>query len=952
MATQSLSNSGSSGESEKALRRSEEPFRLLVDGVKDYAIFMLDIDGRITTWNQGAKRIKGYEAAEIVGRHFSAFYREEDRQEGRPEKALLIAAAQGSYEAQDLRVRKDGSTFWADIVITALRDDEGHLRGYAKVTRDITARKEAEERERVLVQERAAREQVTAILESISDAFYAVDYEWRFTYINRKAEEIWGRSREELLGKNVWEVFPDAVGSESSRQINRAMRGRVTTEFEAVSPDLGVRIAGQAYPSRAGLSVYFRDVTERKLAEEEIRRSEERYRRFVEQSTEGIWRFELEEPVSTGASEAEQIDHFYRHAYLAECNDVVARMYGYARAEQIVGVRMEDFLPRAIPENVAYLQAFVRSGYQLTDAESEEVDRAGRPRRFLNNLTGIVEDGSLVRAWGMQRDVTEQRQAEEEQRFLVEVSDVLSSSLDYRATLASVARLAVPFMADWCAVDILLEGGSLERLAVEHPDPQKVALAYKLQTRYPSSPDAPRGVHQVLRTGEPDMMSEISEEVIARDARDAEHREILKKLGLRSYIVVPLVARGRTLAAISLVTAESGRRYGDADLRLAQELARRAALAVDNARLYQEAQKEIARREWAQEELRNSKDQLEAILRGVADGITAQDPTGQLVYANDAAARIVGYPTVQEFVEASVEDVMARFQLLDEAGHPMPFERLPGRRALLGEEAEEVLRFHILATDEERWAIVKAMPIFGAEGEIRMAVNIFRDITESKRIEASLTRVRVAERRRLARDLHDSVLQDLSYTAASLGMLLLQAENTKLEVPLQSTIDSVRRSAEVLRYAVNDLRSEDEGQKAFTERVESLVARHRAMARGAHEISLEVEEGVPSAPFGEIGTQIFRILQEALTNARRHSGAKTISVNVRMEDVTLVAQVADDGRGFGADAASGVGQSSMRERAQVIGADLNIDSKPGRGTRVSLRIPLPQVASERQGKRS
>ncbi len=205
--------------------------------------------------------------------------------------------------------------------------------------------------------------------------------------------------------------------------------------------------------------MYFQDVTERKRAEEEIRRSEERYRSFVEQSTEGIWRFELEEPISTDAPEAEQVDHFYRHAYLAECNDVMARMYGFTRAEEIVGARLGAFLPRSVPENVEYLRAFVRSGHRLTNAESEEVDREGNLKRFLNNLTGIVENGLLVRAWGTQTDVTERRRAEEAQRFLAEASDMLSSSLDYRETLASVARLVVPTLADWCAVDVLDEDG-------------------------------------------------------------------------------------------------------------------------------------------------------------------------------------------------------------------------------------------------------------------------------------------------------------------------------------------------------------------------------------------------------------------------------------------------------------------------------------------------------------
>ncbi len=167
---------GSSRRTREILQESEERFRLLVEGVKDYAIFMLDPYGYITTWNEGARRIKGYEEGEIVGEHFSVFYTPEDIERGHPQEELRLAVADGQYEEEGIRVRKDGSTFFASVLITALWDEEGELRGFAKVTRDVTARKAAEERERLLAEERAALERTTDILESISDAFYAVDH--------------------------------------------------------------------------------------------------------------------------------------------------------------------------------------------------------------------------------------------------------------------------------------------------------------------------------------------------------------------------------------------------------------------------------------------------------------------------------------------------------------------------------------------------------------------------------------------------------------------------------------------------------------------------------------------------------------------------------------------------------------------------------------------------------
>jgi PAS domain S-box-containing protein len=446
----------------------------------------------------------------------------------------------------------------------------------------------------------------------------------------------------------------------------------------------------------------------------------------------------------------------------------------------------------------------------------------------------------------------------------------------------------------------------------------------------------------VLRSGRPEIYPEVTDAMLEATARDAEHLELLREIGFRSVIIVPMTARGRTLGAVTLVSAESGRRFGETEVEIAGELARRAATAVDNAGLYEEARREIAERERAQEELRASRDQLEVVLRGMADGVIAQDGTGRLVYANDVAARIVGYPSARAMVEAPTDERLEALEVTDESGRPFAPERLPGRRALSGEEdAEEVLRFRVPTTGEERWAIAKAAPVFDEGGRVRMAVSIFRDITERRQAEEAMRGVREAERARMARDLHDGVLQDLSYTAAAMGVMMLKAEGTDLEGQLQAAIEAVRRAARGLRDAVNDLRLEGEADRPFPELVRSIVEEGRLMDPGC-DIHLEVGDGFPAEPLGEAGVELSRVLREALTNARRHSGAKSVTVALGTEGDDLVAEVSDDGRGLGPEAVPGVGQGSMRERAAAAGGELRIESEPGRGTTVLLRVPLPR----------
>jgi signal transduction histidine kinase/CheY-like chemotaxis protein len=209
--------------------------------------------------------------------------------------------------------------------------------------------------------------------------------------------------------------------------------------------------------------------------------------------------------------------------------------------------------------------------------------------------TAIDDSGAPIRGSGgtlegvvlVFRDVSSKKRATSYAELLAAASAALSESLDYRATLARVAALAVPRLADWCAVDVLPEGGGAhERLAVAHVDPAKVELARALHDKYRPDPSARRGVPNVLRSGESELFAEISDALLEESAIDAEHLAFMRELQLRSAMIVPLVARGRTLGAVTFVWAQAGRRYDEADLSFAETLAQRCAIAIDNARLY------------------------------------------------------------------------------------------------------------------------------------------------------------------------------------------------------------------------------------------------------------------------------------------------------------------------------------------------------------------------------
>jgi PAS domain S-box-containing protein len=316
--------------------------------------------------------------------------------------------------------------------------------------------------------------------------------------------------------------------------------------------------------------------------------------------------------------------------------------------------------------------------------------------------------------------------------LMADAGEVLGSALDYEVTLIGLARLCAHRLSDWCFVFVAREDGTIRQVAAAHVDPERQRAAWELLFRYPLDPSRPEGPAKVIRTGQADLQPRVTDDLLGVLAADEENMRLLRRLGIVSAMVVPLAARERTLGAIAFASAESGRVYGEEDLRLAEELGTRAAMAVDNARLY-------GRLRDAEGELRTSRDQLQAILDGVADAVTAQSPDGRLVYANDAAARQLGLASSEELMRLAPASFMHRYELYDEDGAEFPVDRLPGRLALAGEDPEPtLLRYHVTDTGEDLWALVKATAIRDATGTPILAINVIEDVTEQRRREQEL----------------------------------------------------------------------------------------------------------------------------------------------------------------------------------------------------------------------
>src|SRR5215204_5013234 len=280
----------------KLLRRNEEHFRSLVEGMRNYAIFTLDPKGRVASWNAGAERLEGYKSEEIVGEHFSVFFTEEDVKSGRPEEYLEAAAGEGRSEEEHWFVRKDGSRFWAGTVLTALRDDEGELRGFSQVTPDITEKKEAER----LREE--AENRLRTLVEHVPAITYTreIDGDYVLAYVSPQIKRVLGYSPGEVLADpdlwtnmlhphdRRWVLAEDRRTGETGDPFALEYRmfakgGRVVwlrDEATLVRDEEGNPLHWQGF---------MLDITKRKKAEEKLRESEELYRNVVEQAAENIF---------------------------------------------------------------------------------------------------------------------------------------------------------------------------------------------------------------------------------------------------------------------------------------------------------------------------------------------------------------------------------------------------------------------------------------------------------------------------------------------------------------------------------------------------------------------------------------------------------------------------------------------------------------------------------------
>ncbi|MBI5304967.1 MAG: PAS domain S-box protein [Chloroflexi bacterium] len=421
------------------------------------------------------------------------------------------------------------------------------------------------------------RDLLLTTLLGIHDAVIATDARGDVTFMNPAAETLTGWTLGETLGNPLVVNISDAETFQPiENPVTRVLRERRAHNSDA--PSVFIPKSGRALPvdyactpirdqddQVSGAVLILRDATERLRNEQSIFR----LAAIVNASEDAVFSQTLDGIVQTWNPGAE-------------------RLLGYA-ASEMIGKSISLTFPSERLDEFPALIHRLRQGEPIEQQDTVRVRKDGEPIHVSLSVSHIKDAaGRIIGVSTIARDITERQRAEQVQRFLAEASELLVSSLDPHLTLARVAQLAAPSIADWCAIHLVTGDGALDLAACSHGDPTKLDKVRDLLRRYPPKPEAHSGVPNVIRTGKPEFLYQVNNDQLASLVQNIEHLKLLVEVGMGAYIIVPLLARERAIGTLSLCNA--ARRYVPSDLAVAEDLARRIALAVENARLYHAAQ--------------------------------------------------------------------------------------------------------------------------------------------------------------------------------------------------------------------------------------------------------------------------------------------------------------------------------------------------------------------------
>ncbi|MFQ5571020.1 MAG: PAS domain S-box protein [Rhodothermales bacterium] len=675
-----------------------------------------------------------------------------------------------------------------------------------------------------------------------------------------------------------------------------------------------------------------RDITERRQAQEALRESEERYRAFVSQSSEGIWRFELDDPIPVDLPEEEQIKRFYRDAYLAECNDVFAQMYGYESVENIIGTGVNVLNQLSDSQRLEYLSAFIRGGHRIVDLVSYEPDKDGRPRYFSNSFVGVVENGKLLRMWGMQRDITERKQAEQALRRseerLQRYNRVLSGLTHRMADTGGQLTPTLRRITEAAGQALNVERTSIWLFDETRTQINCVDLFWNSTNQHTSG-------ESIKTTGYPSYFETLaaSRIIAAHDApRDPRTSELadtyLAPHRITSMLDAIIRVGDETVGVVRHEQIGPPRIWTPEEQVFAGSVADFASLAVESSR-----------RRKAQASLRESEEQFRRAITLAPFPIIIHAEDGQVMRINQAWSELTGYtpediPTIEAWTEKAYGP---RKEKARESLYAL-------YRLGAGEIAESEALIRTARGEQRTWDFSSSTLGRLPDGR-RLVITMARDITEQKQMQEEILEISNREQRRIGQDLHDELGQLLT----GIGFRLAELEGDLQRAHRVEAHDTAE-VGELVKAAITQTRALAWGLNPISMESGGLTTALATLTEGIEQIYDEVTCTLEHPDFfhiddRETATHIYRIAQEAINNAIKHGRASRIHVLLTQQDDMTTLTIRDNGSGIPApdEREDGMGLRNMRYRASMIHGALDVARTPEGGTVVTCQISLAPV---------
>ncbi|WGV23197.1 PAS domain S-box protein [Halotia branconii] len=696
------------------LKANEEKFRVALSS-SDVVVFQQDQNLRYQ-WIHNPQNLDT--AKEMLGKSDYQLFPASTAEQLTAIKRRVLETGISAREEVCLTVR--GEVRYYDLLVEPLIN-ENSVSGITCVALNVTERKQAELENIQLHQElRQAIQQkdeslalLNAWLMSSPVALAFFNTELCYVYANEALASINGIPQHQHIGRSLQQVLP-----EWATQLEPLLRQVMQTK----KPLLNQEVSGETYQSRVyrhGLVSYYPvclpdgqllgvgvtgiDITQLKQTEQALRESEAKFRSVVDSNMIGI-------------------GFWQENGKVTDANDALLKMIGYTREELVARkLNWQALTPTEyLPLDEQALAQLENNSF-CTPYEKEYICKDGSRIAILvgaSHFQGTVDRGAFFVI-----DITERKQAENTRRYIAQTSNILATSLDYEETLEQIAKISVPQLADWCLVEILNEDGSIRRLPIAHADPSKSEWALQLQRYAPVTKDV-NPIARVLRTGQAELISQINDSFLIAVTENDEHLQAVRQMGCKSFMVVPLVAHQRILGSISFVSSKSNRPYQERDLALAKDIAYRAALAVENARLYQDSHQALVH-------YAESLSLLDALLAGAPVAVCFLDRELRYLRINQVLADINDL-SIEEHLGRKLREVLPemadefepQLQLVLDTGEPML------NVDIRGQTTEEPTR--------QGYWLGNYYPVYNTLGETIGIGIILADVTAAKQTEIAL----------------------------------------------------------------------------------------------------------------------------------------------------------------------------------------------------------------------